>query len=267
MKKSFSLLTLILLFNLASAKNANALGAGTAGLLSVVPGLGQVAEGNPLEGLCWFTAVVGSLVFANSVHISEPVSGTQTKLLSQAGYDLWLYNIYDAYRDAKPQDGNFSNENALQNYTATFNPLNLGDVVGTPALGIWTSGFGIGNKAYQRITFDRALFFGFVGMGEEGLFRGFLFPALSTSFNSKVVGAITSSILFSLFHITNGVKEMESNFAQRFAMGCIFSFEADRNHYDLRHQIFAHSWIDIINEAGAIKGESTYQVNWHIPLF
>ena len=103
-------------------------------------------------------------------------------------------------------------------------------------------------------------------MGEEALFRGFLFPALSTTFNSKVVGAITSSLLFSLFHITNGASDMEHNFAQRFAMGCIFSFEADRNKYDLRHQIFAHSWIDVINESGADRS-NTYQINWHIPFY
>jgi len=59
---------------------------------------------------------------------------------------------------------------------------------------------------------------------------------------------------------------MEHNFAQRFAMGCIFSFEADRNKYDLRHQIFAHSWIDVINESGADRS-NTYQINWHIPFY
>ena len=70
---SLPALTLIcvLLFQPTPAK---AVSAGTAGMLSIVPGLGQTVEGNPLEGLGWFVAVVGSFALQNAVPISAPVA-------------------------------------------------------------------------------------------------------------------------------------------------------------------------------------------------
>ena len=256
-------LIILLLFQTSSA---HAVSAGAAGLFSVVPGLGQVVDGEPLEGLGWFVTVVGTVALSNSLHVYAPVSGKKTAILSQAGYDLWLYNMYDAYRDGRPSGGRFSNNTALQNYAATFNPLNLVDPITTPALLAWTGGLGIpdGNIKHAA-SLSRPFFFGFVGMGEEGLFRGFLFPSLSDTFGSKLTGAAVSSVLFSLFHITNGLAEMESNFVQRLAMGLVFCWAADHNKYDLRHGIFAHSWIDIINESGASKSNVT-QVKWNIPF-
>jgi len=170
------LAALLAFLYLGCTPEAKALDAGAAGGLSIVPGLGQVAEGHPLEGLGWFTAVIGSLAFSKSVHISEPVAGTQVQLLSQAAYDLWLYNIYDAYRDAHPKDGKFSDQSALENYTATFNPLNLGDLVGTPALAVWTSGFGATNGNYKRITLNRPIFFWFRRNGRRGPFPWISLP-------------------------------------------------------------------------------------------
>ena len=258
------MLKLLFLFCLLPS-SAQAVSAGAAGLLSIVPGLGQTIEGNPLEGLAWFTTVIGSSVLGDSVHIYAPIAGKQTAILNQAAYDLWLYNMYDAYRDGHPSGG-FSDHSAFSNYAATFNPLNLVDPITTPVLAIGTYGFGIPGGNTKRITLTKPVFFAFVGMGEEGLFRGFLFPALSQTFNSKIIGATSSSLLFSLFHITNGVADMEHNFLQRFVMGVVFCWAVDRNKYDLRHGIFAHSWIDVINEAGASRGESVTQVKFHIPF-
>lgn len=93
-----------------------------------------------------------------------------------------------------------------------------------------------------------AFWFGFVGLGEEGLFRGFLYPGLSDVFNSHLLGAATSSALFALSHLTNSQAYYHSGLglSELFLLGMVFCWQATTNNYDIRHNIFAHSWYDII---------------------
>lgn len=222
-----------------ASRSAYAIGAGIAGTASVVPGLGQAIEGNILEGLSWF----GSVALLMS-------SGSP--LVRQVGFDLWLYNAYDAYRDAKPSDNRVAQHNVLQNYIAAFNPMNATDPVNLPVLSL--GAYGGASKGYPNLKNPaRMAMFGFVGMGEEGLFRGFLFPAFTwLSFDSKVVGAITSSAAFAAFHAVGGKENLNfSPMIQRFVMGLIFSYQVDRNRYDLRKSIFTHAWYDILVDGGS----------------
>jgi len=93
MRATFQWLTLGILLCSFGFPSAQAISPGTAGLLSVVPGLGQVAEGNTLEGVGWFTVIMGAIAFQHSIPITKNIAGTRTYFLSQAAYDLW-HNIF-----------------------------------------------------------------------------------------------------------------------------------------------------------------------------
>ncbi len=216
--------------------------AGVSGTLSIVPGLGQVANGDTLEGLGWFTTVVG-------------LAAVRDPYALQVALDLWMYNMYDAYRDAKPAGGKTTNYNVFQNYIAAFTPLNVVDPIGGPIVGL---GALAGAKAkYPCLRYGMCPpIFGLVGMAEEGLFRGFLFPGFSDLFGSKIAGAIVSSGIFAAAHVSGGKSNLTlAPMASRFIGGMLFSLQVDRNKYDLRKAIFAHAWFDIlVTDAGKIEG-------------
>lgn len=230
----------IALFIAHSTTSHAGLTPGFAGSLSALPGLGQTVEGRPVEGVTWFASVVGALFHPNP----------QVK---QIGFDLWMYNMYDAYRDAGPTLK--ANHNLLENYAAFANPLNLVDPIGAPVVGYAAVG-GAKNQYPALRSPATVLTYGFVGLGEEALFRGFLFPSFSQIFSSRSVGAITSSAVFSLSHATGGASELQASpIIQRFIGGLIFCWQVDRNRYDLRKNIFAHAWYDVlIDQGGQIRG-------------
>ena len=211
-----------------------------AGTLSVVPGLGQVANGQVLEGLAWFMS-------------SMVLLGSADRNLSTVGFKIWSYNLYDAYKDAGGSET--TQHSALSNYLAFVNPVNLLDAYTIPTLGVQgaiatqTAGK---NKAKlgPNSPLWGAFYFGFVGWGEEGLFRGFLYPAFSKGLHSHFWGATVSSALFSLSHLTNTNSYYHSTRGQLilFLWGMLWCAQASHNAYDLRHNIFSHAWFDIITE-------------------
>lgn len=214
-----------------------AIAPGAAGVLSIVPGLGQAANGNVLEGLAWFTTTAG-LYFSGSSYASN------------IGQEIWQYNMYDAYRDAGAKDT--SKQNVLQNGIAPLNPANLLDPisVGIVGFGVYTSR---GNKVVRqgpRSVVGGAFLFAMVGLGEEGLFRGFLFPAFSHVTNSYTVGAVTSSAVFAAFHLGNKDNYYRSaaGLSTIFAAGLLFCWQTYLHKFDLRHSIFSHAWFDFTVE-------------------
>lgn len=94
-QRIFFLVALIFLRPVSGNADSNP---GLYGALSIVPGLGQAASGNPLEGLTWFITSLGLWTSKNSY-------------ISNVGFKLWEYNMYDAYRDAGAKEA--SNESAL----------------------------------------------------------------------------------------------------------------------------------------------------------
>ncbi len=237
--KKIKTLIIILLLSFAPVKAHSA--AGAIGLASIIPGLGQVINGDVLEGAGWFVTTVG-LFFSGS-----PVLG-------QVGYDIWQYNMFDAYRDAKPSIHRYKDHNVFINYLSVFNPLNIIDPIGAPLVaygalvGSSRNHFaGVRNPTYIP-------YFAFVGLGEEGLFRGFLFPALSDVFGT-IPGAVVSSAMFSLFHVTNGRGALApAVLGFRFILGMLFCWQVHLNKYDLRKNIFAHAWYDIFIAPGSPAG-------------
>lgn len=203
---------------------------GVSGLLSIVPGLGQVANGDGLEGLGYFAASAG-LFFG----------GRKDSAMRHIGFDIWMYNMYDAYRDAGAKDT--SKENIFQNYIANFNPLNIIDPIGGSFVVFAAASNGKADhlKGTPRSLGGRIAYYSFVGFGEEALFRGFLFPGISHLFSSKIVGAILSSVIFSAAH-----REFGSAFTARFLMGLAFCGQVYLNKFDLRKNIFAHTWYDVL---------------------
>lgn len=238
-KRSPRLFSLALCLGLASP-NALAASPGLKGTLSLVPGLGQMANGNGWEGLGWLGSV--ALLY-----------GSKNAHLQAIGWDLWMYNMYDAYRDARPPAA--AGHSLFENYTASLNPLNLLDPVGAPVVAYGAlAGSSTGYPALRRPA--DIIKYGFVGLGEEGLFRGFLFPSFSQTLGSKWAGAITSSAVFAVAHVTGGSANLQTSaLTQRFIGGMVFCLQADRNRYDLRKNIFAHAWYDIlVSSDGQIRG-------------
>ncbi len=224
---------------------------GASGLLSIVPGLGQVANGNHWEGLAWFVTCAG-------LFIGNPGGGG---LGRQIGFTLWMYNMYDAYRDAGPRDS--TKYSVFENGIAPYNPLNLIDPIGAPVVGI--AAIAGSSRGYPALRNPgKVIMYGFVGLGEEGLFRGFLFPGLSHVFNNYPVGAVTSSVLFAFAHVTGGSVEIKpATLAFRTAFGLIMSWQTYRNRFDLRKSIFAHAWWDVlVDPKGQISG-ATGGLKWN----
>lgn len=221
--------------------SVNAATGGLYGTLSIIPGLGQAANGNVLEGFGW-------LVTSTSLAI-----GAKNERLRSIGQNIWFYNMYDAYRDASVGSNKVSGQNVFENAIAPYNPINLFDSIGAPVVGI------AGSVAHGRnITPEKVVEFGFVGLGEEALFRGFLFPAFTNVFNqSKWTGAIVSSALFAGAH-TYG------NVVPRFVLGMLFCWQLDRNKYDLRNGIFAHAWWDVFvdSKSNINGGKVNYKIDF-----
>lgn len=217
---------LLSLFSVTSAGVAQAKpAAGVSGALSIIPGLGQVGNGDIIEGLVWFPAVVGAFLIRPGI-----------------GFDLWMYNMYDAYRDAEPEDKKFTTHNVFYNYIANFNPLNIVDPIGAPLLIGYGVVPGVVRYHFRNVTPRQILGCAFIGLGEESLFRGFLFPGFTYLLkNSTIAGALVSSALFGAVHVQyNIVGKVVVGL-----VGLVFSWQAHRNQYDLRKNIFAHSWIDV----------------------
>lgn len=207
---------------------------GVAGVLSIVPGLGQVATGNTLEGLAWFGTVAG-------------LYATNSSYAQSIGMEIWEYNMYDTYRDAGARDT--GKQTVFENGIAVLNPLNLIDPIsiGIVGFGVYS---GLRGKNAVRQGPGNALagvfLFGMVGLGEEGLFRGFLFPAFSHVTGSYTVGAITSSAVFAAAHLGNKDAYYHSagGLATIFAGGLLFCLQTYLQKFDLRHSIFTHAWFD-----------------------
>lgn len=227
-------LFLALAFLFAPMTTRAAIAPAAAGVISIVPGLGQVATGNTLEGLAWFSTVVGLYV-------------SRSSYAHDVALEIWEYNLYDAYRDAGAKDT--GKQTALQNGIAMLNPVNLFDPI---SVGIVGYGVYVGTQGKNTVrqgprgTLAGAFLFGMVGLGEEGLFRGFLFPAFSHVTKSYTVGAVTSSAVFAASHLINknAYYHSTSGLVTIFAGGLLLCLQTYLQKFDLRHSIFSHAWFD-----------------------
>lgn len=229
-KLKFFLIIFCISFNAAAATPA------IFGTASLIPGLGQAFNGQILEGAGWFVTTLGLM-------------SSKDIVLRNIGQDIWFYNMYDAWKDAggKPSNDHFVGYEYIQN----FNPVNLVDPFSIGFLGAAAANRSKAksnsdnNNATNDLknvsTVGSIAMFTFVGLGEESLFRGFLYPAFS-SWLGNWGGAIASSTAFSFAH----VGASSGGNVARFLMGMLFCWQYTRNNYQLGANVFAHSWYDQI---------------------
>jgi membrane protease YdiL (CAAX protease family) len=233
----------------AAPVSAHAIAPAAAGIFSIIPGLGQLAAERPLEGLAWFTTVA-------------TLSSVRSSYANNIGLELWEYNIYDAYRDAGAKDT--SKETALENGVAFLNPINLIDPISVGVIGYAAYGSHGKNVVRQgpSSAVSGAFLFGMVGLGEEGLFRGFLFPGFSHLTNSYTAGAVLSSSAFAAAHLVNKNSYYHSRrgLLTIFAGGMLLCWQTYLQRWDLRHSIFTHAWFDFTTEYAKIGGSSLQTV-------
>lgn len=207
------------------------------GLFSIIPGLGQTLQGHFFEGLFYFSASLGAL-------------NSKDYKLRIVGQNLWFYNMYDAWKDA--QGWPVKDRHLILNWMQAFNPLNLFDpfsigIVGAAAVGrnearkeFEDDHSEFSNNMVHGEPFKVALTFSMVGLGEEALFRGFLFPSFSHGVG-VYGGAFLSSVLFGFAHEGDST----ANWFRTVA-GMIFCWQLHTNKYDLGGNVFAHTWYDHI---------------------
>jgi len=212
------------------------------GYLGIIPGLGHVTNGQTLEGIGWLSATIAGAVF-----------GSIEKTAPNLGFNIWMYQMYDAYQDSGGTP--VSKNNPFTNYIAVVNPLNLLAPVSTPFLFAATaSKWSKGN--FSNVTAQRIAAYGFVGWSEEALFRGFLYPSWSNFFGSRGVGAITSSIFFAAAHFEFAPAPM----AFRTLAGLAYCWQVGIDKYDLRKSIFSHAWLDVFVADSKISGPRSKQI-------
>lgn len=203
---------------------------GLSATASVIPGLGQTLNGEPVRGLFYLSAVVGG-AFAG---------GPYFPYIAQ---NIWFYNIYEAYQDAGAK--RTQPHSIAKNWLATLNPTLIVDPIGAPIVGTGiVAGARGGYPVFTRP--GEMVVFSFVGLGEEALFRGVLYPGFTDLTGSRVIGNLTSSVLFAAAHGVADTTQLRllPMLARTFA-GVAFAVQTERHDYDLRHSIFAHAWYDI----------------------
>lgn len=232
-------------------REAQALPAGAYGLLGIVPGLGQVAQGEWLEGAAYFGTVTGGYAGGYALHGKRKFEASGYSL--QLSLDAWMYSAYDAYNDK----GNISKNSLGKNLLSAFDlRLLASPAVSLPLAFFATVAALVPDQSSHRV-FDRpfrnkatahAVAFGtgwvgasLVGVGEEALFRGFLQHSLSTNL-TPWVGLPLASALFGMAHTQYGA----AGKIQVGIFGLYLGILAHRDKYDLRRAIILHTLYDAL---------------------
>ncbi len=227
--KRFCLIVWVLLITInLNAHHASAAAPGAAALLNIIPGVGYMASGKVVEGVAWSAVILGTYV-----------SG-----LGHFGKNLHFYSIGNIYRRLKPSNRMYyaNSETVFKDYIASYNPLNIIDPFNPPLVGLGAL------AGSPKVSVGSLVVYSFVGLGEEGLFRGFFYPAFTdVFFGSKLFGAITSSLVFSAAHAVGGNSSalVPKTFIFRTLAGLLFCIQTTYHDHDLRKSIFGHTWFDI----------------------
>jgi hypothetical protein len=162
-------------------------------------------------------------------HLLEPTPGR--------GPSIWEFH---PLRGVQLGGTEHTDNTVFQNYLAFYNPLNILDPIGAPLLIGYGIVPGVNKFKGTNLNGPKLLQVSFIGLGEESLFRGFLFPALSDLFSSAILGAVGSSLAFGAIHTQYDLAGM----AVVAAFGLVECLQIHLNKYDPRKNMFAHSWVD-----------------------
>lgn len=254
----------------------------------IVPGLGQYLRGDVLPGLGFSAAAVAGAVVAgmgnpNTVAVGELPRDGQDQIANQGAHvsvTAGALSLYDAFRAAVP---------ALQRegkYDFLATDERIGDLLWAPVdprfLTRWTTwielaytagvvGLVLSQRddgvAYERYHGRDAAFITSLslnaGVGEEALFRGWLFPLFHQNFGRRfwLANALQAGI-FGGAHVPQA-----EEFAIAITAWALYEgWLVRRNDWSIRESIFHHFWYDIfVGTATLLVDEVNGQLRLTLP--
>ncbi|MEO0336448.1 MAG: CPBP family intramembrane glutamic endopeptidase [Pseudomonadota bacterium] len=101
------------------------------------------------------------------------------------------------------------------------------------------------------------------GVGEEALFRGWIFPYLYESMDSYFWANTLQAAFFAYLHVTPSYQVP----VYQFAFGYYAGYLAKRNNWSLKEAAFVHTWWDVIAFTALFLNEETRdQASLQVPL-
>ncbi len=262
----------------------------------VAPGVGQYMNGQVGAGLIYSgLAVAGAgtaVVAANRINsdtnrdqrlddidsfdpdVRAYVWGLKTYDLAGS---LSLYHNFQTNVLFRKQEGAYDflpiqAETTDELMTAPFEFSNLGRwstilplVIGTGLI-VWsgaTDDYNTRNLNSGDIAFASGLSYN-AGVGEEALFRGWMFPLLTEAYGIENVfwSNLTQAAIFGAAHLSD-----ENRLPVfQFAAGYYFGWLAKKNNWSLRESIFVHTWWDVIVFTASFT-QKDRKASIYIPLY
>jgi len=248
-----------------------------AGASLLIPGLGQVANGDDLEGgvhlglylvaARQYTILIDQpdyIAPADRIDDRRNITINRTSfeadLYGTALTDLSFYSAFGAYRDARLAMDNRGyatpapHESLAEAAYAPFQWEYLSRLTTwVPLLFVLYGAVTPPDSSsyvytsYRGLTRDElgtgfALQYEMVAVGEEGFFRGVLNNGFSNAFG-ETWGLITSTTAFGLAHMGQGT---QASGLQAGAFGLYLGWLQQRNDYDIRQGVAIHFWWDFL---------------------
>lgn len=260
----------------------------------VAPGTVQYMNGQTGAGLVYsITGGIGLGVAASGIielndrlNNNEDLSDLESRdsavrryLWGMKTYDLaGSLSLYHAFRTtliSRQKRGDFAfmptvGETTDELMVAPFNFSNLGrwTTIVPLALGLGLVIYSGANDDYHTrdLTAGDIAFAGGIsynaGVGEEALFRGWMFPLLVEGFGSSFWGNMAQSAIFAAAHISSDNPVP----IPQFLAGYYFAWLAKRNNWTLQESIFVHTWWDVIVfTASFTQGDKKASI--YVPLY
>lgn len=240
----------------------------------VAPGTVQYMNGQVGAGLVYsitggaglITAMTGAVELNDRLDSDEDLTDLDSRdgavrryLWGMKTYDLaGSLSLYHAFRTTltfRQKNGDFKflpqeGETADELMLAPFKFSNLGrwTTIIPLAMGIGLVTYYGANDDYDTrdLTGGDIAFAGGIsynaGVGEEAMFRGWMFPLFVEAFGSYTWGNLAQSTIFAAAHLSS-----ENRFPlPQFLAGYYFGWLAKRNNWTLQESIFVHTWWDVI---------------------
>ena len=260
----------------------------------VAPGTVQYMNGQVGAGLVYSltgvaglaTAVSGVVELNNRVNEDEDLTDLDSRdpavrryLWGMKTYDLaGSLSLYHAFRTSlkfRQQKGDFDflpseGETTDELMLAPFNFSNLSrwTTILPLTLGLGLVVFVGANDDYdtRNLTAGDIAFAGGIsynaGVGEEAMFRGWMFPLFVEAFGSSFWGNMAQSTIFAAAHLS---EDNQFPLAQ-FMAGYYFAWLAKRNGWTLQESIFVHAWWDVIVFTAAFT-QGDKKASIYVPLY
>jgi membrane protease YdiL (CAAX protease family) len=233
----------------------------------LLPGLGQYVQGQPLEGAAFTGAALsgyslynaGDRALADATDLPRTAAGQRSLLGIQLAGGAGMLSAYESFRHALPrfqEEGKYGFVERLQPSSALFAaPFDFrllsrwttwvalaetGAVVALVTLTETSPG-----RQYQTFVTRDAFFAGGMaygaGVGEEALFRGWLYPMLYQNVGRRFwLANSLQAAMFGGLHVGQAGPFALEITASAFYEGWL----TRRNGWDIRESVFHHFWYD-----------------------